>query len=546
MELFLDIETNSAHSHIWMCVSQVGTDVQTHIDPSTLRPLLESATKVVAHNGIAFDFHLLGTLWGLHIDSSIQVDTLVLSRLLKPDREGGHSLDSWGNRLGYLKGTYKNWDNPVMDHLETYCKQDVLILSKVYAALQKDIKKLGFSEQCIELEYSIASILAEQQRNGWMLDIPHTLSLLATVEDRSAAILKELQTKWEPRVIERISEKTGKRLKDKVIEFNPNSRDHIAERLLELGWKPTEKTPSGKWIVDEGTLADVDIPEAKLVNESLMLQKRISMLKSWLEEVKDDDRVHGYVNSIGAVTGRCTHSKPNMSQVAGVNVPYGKEMRQCWTVPKGKALVGVDLSGIELRCLAHYMQDEEYTKELLEGDIHTKNQHAAGLETRAQAKTFIYATLYGAGPAKIGTIVNGGADEGRKLLDNFMRSTPALKKLQEKIARVAEKGHIPGLDGRRVWVRSPHAALNTLLQSAGAIVSKQWLVCLKEALVGAGIEYKQINYSHDEVELEVNIHDVDRVKTIAIESASLAGTLLGFRCKVDAEAKSGQNWYDVH
>ena len=546
MELFLDIETNSAHSHIWMCVSQVGTDVQTHIDPSTLRPLLESATKVVAHNGIAFDFHLLGTLWGLHIDSSIQVDTLVLSRLLKPDREGGHSLDSWGNRLGYLKGTYKNWDNPVMDHLETYCKQDVLILSKVYAALQKDIKKLGFSEQCIELEYSIASILAEQQRNGWMLDIPHTLSLLATVEDRSAAILKELQTKWEPRVIERISEKTGKRLKDKVIEFNPNSRDHIAERLLELGWKPTEKTPSGKWIVDEGTLADVDIPEAKLVNESLMLQKRISMLKSWLEEVKDDDRVHGYVNSIGAVTGRCTHSKPNMSQVAGVNVPYGKEMRQCWTVPKGKALVGVDLSGIELRCLAHYMQDEEYTKELLEGDIHTKNQHAAGLETRAQAKTFIYATLYGAGPAKIGTIVNGGADEGRKLLDNFMRSTPALKKLQEKIARVAEKGHIPGLDGRRVWVRSPHAALNTLLQSAGAIVSKQWLVCLKEALVGAGIEYKQINYSHDEVELEVNIHDVDRVKIIAIESASLAGTLLGFRCKVDAEAKSGQNWYDVH
>lgn len=546
MELFLDIETNSAHSHIWMCVSQMGTDVQTHIDPSTLAPLLESATKVVAHNGIAFDFHLLGTLWGLHIDSSIQVDTLVLSRLLKPDREGGHSLDSWGNKLGYLKGTYKNWDNPVMDHLETYCKQDVLILSKVYAALQKDIKKLGFSEQCIELEYSIASILAEQQRNGWMLDLPHTLSLLATVEDRSAAILKELQTKWEPRVIERISEKTGKRLKDKVIEFNPNSRDHIAERLIELGWKPTEKTPSGKWIVDEGTLADVDIPEAKLVNESLMLQKRISMLKSWLEEVKDDDRVHGYVNSIGAVTGRCTHSKPNMSQVAGVNVPYGKEMRQCWTVPKDKALVGVDLSGIELRCLAHYMQDEEYTKELLEGDIHTKNQHAAGLETRAQAKTFIYATLYGAGPAKIGSIVNGGAEEGKKLLDNFMRSTPALKKLQEKIARVAEKGHIPGLDGRRLWVRSPHAALNTLLQSAGAIVSKQWLVCLKEALVGAGIEYKQINYSHDEVELEINIHDVDRVKTIAIESASLAGTLLGFRCKVDAEAKSGKNWYDVH
>lgn len=546
MILFLDIETNSKHSHIWMCVSQVGTDVQVHTSPKTLAPLLDYCEKVVAHNGIAFDFNLLRTLWGLHIDSSLYVDTLVLSRLLKPDREGGHSLDSWGERLGFPKGTYSEWDNPDLEAMEVYCKQDVLILSKVYDTLQKDIKRLGFSERSIDLEYKVAEILAEQQRNGWLLDLPHAISLLATLEDRSASILKELQTKWQPKVIERISEKTGKRLKDKIIEFNPNSRDHIAERLIELGWKPTAKTPNGKWIVDEGTLDGVDIPEAKMVNESLMLQKRISQLKSWLEEVGEDDRVHGYVNSIGAVTGRCTHSKPNMSQVAGVNVPYGKEMRQCWTVPKDKALIGVDLSGIELRCLAHYMQDDEYTKELLEGDIHTKNQKAAGLETRAQAKTFIYATLYGAGPAKIGSIVNGGAEEGKKLLDNFMRSTPALKKLQEKIARVSEKGHIPGLDGRRVWVRSPHAALNTLLQSAGAIVSKQWLVCLRKSLRDAGIPYKQINYSHDEVELEVNINDVDRVKTLAVDSASLAGTLLGFRCKVDAEAKVGNNWYDVH
>lgn len=543
--VFLDIETNSKHTHIWCCTTKIGTTLQVHYDPSTLAPVLQDQV-CVAHNGIAFDFYHLASLWQVVIPHNMQRDTLVMSRLVKPDLEDGHSLDAWGKRLGIHKGTYSNWDNPDMDLLVAYNKQDVEVLEALYKELDDSLKRMKFSQKSIELEHEVADILAEQQRNGWMLDVPHATILLATLEDRQQTIIKGLQDQWQPKVQERISEKTGKRLKDKVTEFNVNSRDHIAERLIELGWKPTEKTPSGKWIVDEGTLADVDIPEAKLVNESLMLQKRISMLKSWLEEVKDDGRVHGYVNSIGAVTGRCTHSKPNMSQVAGVNVPYGKEMRQCWSVPKGKALVGIDLSGIELRCLAHYMRDDEYTKELLEGDIHTKNQKAAGLETRAQAKTFIYATLYGAGPAKIGSIVGGGATEGRKLLSNFLRGTPALKALQDKVAKIAEKGTLPGLDGRRLHVRSPHAALNTLLQSAGAIVSKQWLICLRRNIKAAGIEYKQINYSHDEVEIEVDTQYVDRVKAIAVDSASQAGEVLEFRCKVDAEAKHGTNWYDVH
>lgn len=543
--VFLDIETNSKHSHIWCCTTKIGTTLQVHYDPSTLAPVLQDQV-CVAHNGIAFDFYHLENLWGISISHNMKRDTLVMSRLLKPDLEGGHSLDAWGKRLGILKGSYDNWDTPDMELLVAYNKQDVEVLEALYNEVDAGLKRMKFSQKSIELEHEVADILAEQQRNGWMLDVPHATILLATLEDRQQTIIKGLQDQWQPKVEVRVSEKTGKRLKDKVTEFNVNSRDHIAERLIELGWKPTEKTPSGKWIVDEGTLADVDIPEAKLVNESLMLQKRISQLKSWLEAVEDDGRVHGYVNSIGAVTGRCTHSKPNMSQVAGVNVPYGKEMRQCWSVPKGKALVGIDLSGIELRCLAHYMRDDEYTKELLEGDIHTKNQKAAGLETRAQAKTFIYATLYGAGPAKIGSIVGGGATEGRKLLSNFLSGTPALKALQDKVAKIAEKGTLPGLDGRRCHVRSPHAALNTLLQSAGAIVSKQWLICLRRNLKAAQVPYKQINYSHDEVEIEVDTQYVDRVKAIAVDSASQAGEVLEFRCKVDAEAKHGTNWYDVH
>ena len=544
--VFLDIETNSKHTHIWCCTTQIGTDEPfVHYEPTTLLPLIPNH-DFVAHNGIAFDFHVLKQVWGIDIPQEQQKDTLVLSRLYKPDLEDGHSLDAWGKRLGCLKGEYSNWDNPDLTLLVEYNKQDVIVLAKLYEKLVYEMAYLGFSSQSIELEYKVAFILAKQQRNGWMLDMPHALMLLATLEDRSAFILKTLQEKWQPKVIERVSEKTGKKLKDKVVEFNPNSRDHIAERLVELGWKPKEKTPNGKWIVDEGTLDGVDIPEAKLVNESLMLQKRTSQLKNWLEAVADDGRVHGYVNSIGAVTGRCTHSKPNMSQVAGVNVPYGKEMRQCWTTPKGKALVGVDLSGIELRCLAHYMQDAEYQRELLEGDIHTKNKIAAGLDSRAQAKTFIYALLYGAGPAKIGAIVNGGATDGKRLIDSFMKSTPALKALQDKVGRLAEKGHLPGLDGRRVWVRSAHAAMNTLLQSAGAIVSKQWMIEVNDCLQRSGIDYKQINYSHDEIEFEVGEKDVDIVKQIAIECAAKAGNTLNFRCPVGAEAKVGKNWYDVH
>lgn len=543
--VFLDIETNSKHTNIWCVTTKVGKTLQVHYDASTLVSVVQGQV-CVAHNGIAFDFYHLANLWQVVIPHNMQRDTLVMSRLVKPDLEDGHSLDAWGKRLGIHKGTYSNWDNPDMELLVAYNKQDVEVLEALYKELDDSLKRMKFSEKSIELEHEIADILAEQQRNGWMLDVPHATILLATLEDRQQTIIKTLQDQWQPKVEVRVSEKTGKRLKDKVVEFNVNSRDHIAERLIELGWKPTEKTPSGKWIVDEGTLADVDIPEAKMVNESLMLTKRISQLKSWLEAVEDDGRVHGYVNSIGAVTGRCTHSKPNMSQVAGVNVPYGKEMRQCWSVPKGKALVGIDLSGIELRCLAHYMRDDEYTKELLEGDIHTKNQKAAGLETRAQAKTFIYATLYGAGPAKIGSIVGGGATEGRKLLSNFLRGTPALKALQDKVAKIAEKGTLPGLDGRRLHVRSPHAALNTLLQSAGAIVSKQWLISLRRNLKAAQVPYKQINYSHDEVEIEVDTQYIDKVKTIAVNSASQAGEVLEFRCKVDAEAKHGTNWYDVH
>lgn len=154
--------------------------------------------------------------------------------------------------------------------------------------------------------------------------------------------------------------------------------------------------------------------------------------------------------------------------------------------------------------------------------------------------------MYGAGSAKIGSIAGGGSKEGDKLIESFMSKTPALEKLKKKVASFVKKGHLPTIDGGRARIRSEHSALNTLLQSAGSIVSKQWLICLHKNLKDATIAFKQINYSHDEVELEVDPADVARVCEIAVASAKEAGEVLGFRCPVDAEAKTGFNWFDVH
>ena len=228
-----------------------------------------------------------------------------------------------------------------------------------------------------------------------------------------------------------------------------------------------------------------------------------------------------------------------------VTKPYGKECRALFTVDSGNVLVGTDLSGIELRCLAHYMQDDDWTEELLNGDIHQKNADAAGI-TRPQAKTLIYATLYGAGPAKIGSIVGGGASEGNEVLQNFYRNTPALSRLMEKVKKVAAKGYVPGLDGRRILVRSEHAALNSLLQGCGAIIAKQWCVEAHKELRRQKLPVQQVAFVHDEIQIEAQRPDAENVASIMVEAAKQAGLSLGFRCPVDAEAKIGKTWFDCH
>jgi DNA polymerase I-like protein with 3'-5' exonuclease and polymerase domains len=341
-------------------------------------------------------------------------------------------------------------------------------------------------------------------------------------------------------------------LKEDVEVFNPGSRQQIAKRLMTLGWKPKEFTPSGEAKVDETILSGIDLPEAKLIAEYLLVQKRVSQVESWLDAVQEDGRVHGKVITNGAVTGRMTHHSPNMAQVPSSASPWGHECRSCWTVPEGKLLVGADASALELRMLAHYMRDQEYVKTVTEGsqelgtDVHTKNQRAAGLTTRAQAKTFIYALLYGAGPAKIGAIVGGGAKEGKDLTSAFLRNTPSLQKLRTKVEKLSAGGTLEGLDGRKLQIRSQHSALNTLLQSAGAIVMKKALVVLNERLQRLQIKANFVANVHDEWQIECNESDADLVGSMAVSSIKKAGVILGLRCPLDGEYKKGKTWAMTH
>ena len=290
------------------------------------------------------------------------------------------------------------------------------------------------------------------------------------------------------------------------------------------------------------------MPEAQMFSRYFLLQKRTGLLKAWIEACQEDNRVRGRVMTLRTVTGRMAHNSPNMAQVPAMYSPYGKECRSLWTVsnPDTHTLIGTDASGLELRCLAHYMDDSNFTEEVVNGDVHTANMNAAGLTDRDQAKTFIYAFLYGAGPAKIGKVVGGSDKEGQELITKFLSNMPNLKKLKDNVVRWSKNNTIKALDGRLLHIRSEHAALNTLLQGAGAIICKQWLVHITQQIRKLDVDAKLVASIHDEYQFEVAKKDAESFGQITKDAMQETQRTLKVRCPLDCEYKIGTTWSETH
>lgn len=582
-----------------------------------------SGYNIVGHNICKFDIPALKKLKGERFEFDVRdvcIDTLVLARLIYSNIKdtdvglmrsgklpkalyGSHSLKAYGYRMGELKGTYGEqedaWDKFTPEMYE-YNKQDVVVTLKLFHKLMAK----GYPLKAIQLEHDIAWVMAKQERNGFVFDKDQAIKLYSELSGKRQVLYENLVSKggsWAvykgDKIYKRDNAKRGIKAgvpypQYEEVTFNPNSRQHIAKVLMDRGWEPTEMTPTGAPKVDEETLKTakgIDLTEDIL--EYLLINKRIAQLaegdNAWLKLMKEDPdgytRIHGSVNPNGAVTGRATHAYPNVAQVPAGRSPYGEECRSLFRVPTGWYEAGIDASGLELRCFAHFLypyDNGEYVNEILNGDIHTHNQKMAGLPTRDQAKTMIYCMMYGGGDGKLGEVINGTAKDGKALKERFFNAVPAYKELCSDIERTLitssewvggvnkvtwrKRAHpdnsnlsithsILGLDRRVVYVRSPHSALNTLLQSAGALICKKWVCLVEENMRKAGYkhgwdgDFAMMAWVHDEVQVACRTKEIaeDCVR-IAQESMRQTQKFFNFNCQLDTEGKIGTNWYSCH
>ena len=573
MDLIIDIETDSLDAtRIWVAATKdIKTDeVRTFTRSVEFNAYIRNYDTFIGHNFLSFDAPILNRLWGSNILTSQIVDTLVLSTLFNPTRLDGHSLKNLALLTGKPKLEFANFSEYSEEMLE-YCINDVEVTHNVYNYLNM-YEKTGFSDQSIQLEHRIRHIINKQQKHGFLIDVPMAMKLLSNIralndetEDRIYSYFKPKARKVRDIVlkykkngklsksglnhIDCMSQVGGDHTTIRYEDFNLGSPKQIVERMNEYGWSPVEFTPKGSPKVSDANFATLPktAPEdVKKLVEWKMLETRWKTIDSWLDSAGDDNRVRGRVFTMGAVTGRMTHAAPNMANIVSSSKLYGRESRTCFTSPDDYLLVDTDASGLELRMLAHYMGNKEFTTEVISGDPHTANMKAAGLSTRNEAKTFIYAFMYGAGTEKIGSIVGGGAKRGRELKKTFLENMPDLRKLQNKVVdKVGTLGYINGLDGRRLYVRYSHAALNTLLQGAGAIVCKQWAVTIDEYIRRKKLDAHLVCSVHDQYVYEVHKDYIDTFKKVCYKSIAEAGEVLNVRCPLTCEVGVGKTWFEA-
>lgn len=558
--------------------------------------MLKQSKYVCGHNFIGFDAPCIEKLYGVKLNKI--VDTMLMSKLFCRDlkimdmkREnfpsalmGRHSLKAWGWRLGNFKGDHGEkegaWDS-FTPEMQQYCSQDVRVTYDLY----NHLVEMSVSSQSLELEHDFARLIRVQEMNGFPFDVEKGEQLAKLLTVRRVQLEKEMQKVFPPKrkrmksvtgwkvefegieykaktkvqlrcelkkagvkqSIVEFAEKMGN--KTKTTPFNPGSRDQIAERLMEQGWVP--KAYEGKRPeINETVLKGINTKESLKLLEYLLVQKRLGMLaegkNAWLNSVTKKGRIHSNIHTAGTISGRCSSSNPNLQQIPAVRSEYGKECRELFKAPEGKVLTGCDASGLELRALASFLyqfDSGKFTREILEGDIHQLNSDILGID-RDNSKTFIYSLIYGASNQRLGEAVGKGMKEGKRLRDTFMAKMPAFKKLLSAIERaVAVKGHLVGVDGRAIEVRSKHSLLNFLLQSCGAVIMKQALV---EFAKLAKHPYEMHANVHDEVQFSCLEEHSDELGKAFVAAIVKAGEVLDIKCPLDGDYKVGNNWAETH
>jgi DNA polymerase-1 len=607
--LVFDTEFNGFLEDATIFHSLVIQDIDTGLkssfaDQPGYRPIAEGldelsdADEIIGHYIIGYDLRAMKKVRGWTPNPKTKItDTVVLTRVLFTDMGdednrrmkagkldkgfwNSNKLEAWGQRLGVFKSKYElgfdTWNQTMQD----YCEQDVTVSVALYEHVMKRIADLGVDPNAPwwDIEHGVQAYCNTLEENGFPFDREKAVKLYGVLAERRAALDEEVKQAFKPIYVSnklftpaRDNKKEGYTkgvafTKVVLQEFNPNSRPQIIERLRRShNWRPTVFTESGNPSVDDDVLRSLPWPEYQTLGTYFMVQKRIGQLaegdEAWLK-VEKNGVVHGGYNPGGTNSGRVAHSHPNIGQVPSIHnkkgvVPYGRECRELFTSVSGCVLLGCDQSGIELRCLAHYLSPFDggaYAREVVQGDAHNKTVEALKVViviSRPTAKTFIYAYLYGSGDENLGLTLDPTLPArkalalGRAARAAIEKNIPGLGELQKKLRKAWKKrGFIFGLDGRPLFPRSEHSILNLLLQNAGAVLAKKWLINQVDML--ADRFHVPHAWVHDEVQMSVKPDQAEEIGRLVVAAATKAGVDLGFQCRVDAEFKIGRNWADTH
>jgi DNA polymerase-1 len=588
MKVICDIEANGLEpDKIWCCVCKDYDTGEFTIfrdgDADLAREFFKGCDKIIGHNFIGYDAIHLNRLWkcGLKVDKII--DTLVLSRLANSFRDG-HSLRDWGIRLKCYKDHYEDWSHWTQE-MEDYCKQDVEVTLKVYQQLRRELS--GFSSECIQLEQMSQAVLERQRIKGFLLDTDLAINTKAQIDREYLTIINSLNELFPPRKVvtgEWVAKRTksgelnavSKRIIEsgnvehvegdvynriEYKEFCIDSPKEIIARL-EGYWSPVIMTPVGQPKICEKnleTLREDAPPELKSIKNCKILKSRSTLIQSYFDACGSDGRVHGQVISIGAGSHRMAHRNPNTGNIPSKGL-YGEVCRQMFTVAKGRKLVGCDASNIQVRVLAHYLNDTNLIYNIVHKDMHYYFSQIYGLNpkdkeydetnkemflARKKGKTCTFAIIMGAGVGKIGEIL-GSLEKGKQAFENIKNTFSGWKKFQKEIEYRSRIGYFTGLDGRKIPLKSAHFGMSSYLQAGEAVIMKRAMVESYKEIKQKHLDAFQVAVVHDEMQYDCAEDCAEEVGKILRSHIIEAGVHFRLHCPLDGEYKIGNNWLETH